>query len=162
MGDALATVDGQLQLIVSSAAHAVPWLQDQSDVPCVVEIAGIGLVCIRPLKRWAELHDIALDDAQQLLNADEGAGWGDRRYPVAFGITAKRKVKAKTDNAGKGPSLHELKLPALAVLALFLQGTGPLRPQRGGRPSGTVVLRTHSDAIELLGQPLLSEPETTT
>ncbi|MEK7756838.1 MAG: hypothetical protein AAB385_06465, partial [Planctomycetota bacterium] len=157
MGDALATVDGQLQLIVSSAAHRVPWLKDRADVQCVVEVAGVGLVWIRPLDRWSELHGIAADEAEQSLIADEGTSWEDQQYPVAFVVTAMRKVKANTAKPGKGPSLHELKLPALAVLALFHQGTGPLRPQRRGRPSGTVILRTYSDAIELLGQPLISE-----
>lgn len=160
MADNLATIDGQLQLLISSAVHAVSWIQGRDEVQCMVEVEQRGLVRIRPVDAWAKLHSLPVEEAVQSLAGDMDTPWEEIDHPMAFFATAKRKVQAKRTKPERGPSVHELKLPPLAVLALFAQGTGPIRPQRGGRrSSGTVVLRTFEDAIELVGQTVFGESE---
>ena len=148
-GQALATIDEKLRLLISSAAHGVPWLGDETEVCCVVEVVTAGLVRIRPIAAWAKLHSLAPEEAQVLLEGQADEPWERLDFPKAFLAMAKRKSQV-------GRPLHKVKLPALAILALFKQRSGPLLPQPAGRrKGGTVVLRTHTDAIELMGHPLL-------
>jgi hypothetical protein len=112
MSDSLATIDGQLQLLVSFAAHGVQWLREETELKCVVEVVGLGLIRIRPLERWAEVQSLNVDDAERYFAGAADQPWADLDFPWAFLVTAKRKSRT-------GPPLHEVKLPPLAILALF-------------------------------------------
>ena len=152
---ALACVDTDCQLLVRSVQHPVPWLKGQREAKCVVEVVRLGLVRIWPLMGWAARHGHSPEEAEEVVREQEdepyerGAQGGG-----VFMAAAKRKKSRRAKQGGR--PLHEIKLPASAILALFQQGTGPMTVRRGGgTDSGKVVLTVGEEFVELEGQPHL-------
>ncbi len=145
-----ATVDADCQLLVTSGRHEVSWLKDCAERSCVCEIVQRGLVRVWPLDEWASSEGLSPEQGEEILG-DAGAEPHEvgSRAGGHFLVAAKRKKRA-------GRPLHEIQLPAMAIMALFDQGTGPMTVRKGGgSDSGRVEFVACGKFFELRGQPLL-------
>ncbi len=152
---ALTCVDEHFQLLVPSLPHRVPWLKGQSEVKCIVEVVQLGLVRIWLLAGWAVAQELTTDEAEATAEAQESepSEPGTQGGGVFLAV-AKWKKSTRTKNEQR--RLHLIKLPAVAILSLFLQDTGPMTlRQGGGTKSGKVALTVYEEFVELVGQPLL-------
>ena len=145
----LATVDRHGELQLTALQHPIPWLESREHVDCVVEVVQHGLVYVTPLEAWAASEDIGAEEAAERLRYAEADGTEEDDIRL-FLRSADRKKRP-------GSPLHEIRLPHMALYALFTQGEGPLAVRKGRRrgDSGTVLVVTRQGHIELWGQSFL-------
>jgi hypothetical protein len=134
-------------------AHHVPWIKEFETAKCVVEVQARGLVKIWPLERWAELQELPLTEAEQhLLSASEDLD--DELSTRTFLQVAKRKKAPRREEAKQVHSVHEIRLPFMALYALFEPGVGPMTVRKGP-PTGVsaaVAVIQRSDHLEIRGR----------
>ncbi len=143
----LATIDQNGSLSLSAQAHgAIAWMLTDPPIPCVIEVIERGLVQVAPLSLWAKGEGLSESEARQRLdNAWENPD--ENEDASTFFREAVRPSSGRRD-AGR-----LLPLPHMALLALFEQGSGPLKPRRGkGLTSGSVLVVVRREFIELWGR----------
>ncbi len=140
----LASVDQNGRLSLSKQTHgAIEWLFESDSVTCAIEVGEPGLVEVQPLARWATQQGLTEAEARQRLD-DAWNDPEDTEHTHAFSRDTTRT------SSGSSSTGRLLPLPHMALLALFEQGTGPLKPKRGkGFTSGSVLVVVRSQRFEL-------------
>jgi len=145
----LATVDRHGELQLTALQHPVPWLKGRERVECVVEVLQHGLVYVMPLEAWAVGENMTVEQAADRLRCAEADASEEDDIRI-FLRSADRKKR-------RGSPLHEIRLPHMALYALFNQGEGPLAVRKGRArgDSGTVLVIIREAHVELWGQSFL-------
>jgi len=123
------TLDSQARLELPGGL-AKDWI-DPEDERCVVEARPPGCLFITSLRKWAEMEELEVEDAEARI----ASPWEHGLEPP--GLPAIWLAKLSRVNR-KGPGAKRITLPTIAIWALLEQGQGPKAPK--GNRTGVVVL----------------------